>query len=316
MNLQITQNLQLPVLISHTPEKTQKKFLEFFVANYRNKNTRQAYFRNCCQFLDWAANRNLILHDLEPLHCAAYIENLSQQISAPSVKQHSSAIKMLFDWLVVNQCVTVNPMAGVKPPKHSYQEGRTPILTAKQARQLFDSIDGDRLIDYRDRALISAMLFSFSRVSAALAMKVKDYLINGSDRFFQLLEKGGKTKKVPVHHLAARYIEEYIHKADLADQPSTPLFRSFYQGGKKIKEKQLNRVNAWNMVKRRVKQAGLSSQVTNHSFRGTGITNFLENDGDLETAAWIAGHTDVRTTKLYDRRKQVITQSEIERIRI
>lgn len=70
------------------------------------------------------------------------------------------------------------------------------------------------------------------------------------------------------------------------------------------------------MVKRRVKQAGLSSQVTNHSFRGTDITNFLKNDGDLETAAWIAGHADVRTTKLYDLRQQVITQSEIERIRI
>ena len=111
---------------------------------------------------------------------------------------------MLFDWLVVNQCVTVNPMAGVKPPKHSYQEGRTPILTAKQARQLFDSIDGDRLIDYRDRALIAAMLYSVFHVSQLhWPCKVKDYIINGSDRFFQLHEKGGKTKKVPVHHLSS-----------------------------------------------------------------------------------------------------------------
>ena len=46
----------------------------------------------------------------------------------------------------------------------------------------------------------------------------------------------------------------------------------------------------------RAKQAGLPA----HSFRATGITNFLENDDTLEAAQRIAGHADSRTTKLYD----------------
>ena len=49
--------------------------------------------------------------------------------------------------------------------------------------------------------------------------------------------------------------------------------------------------------------------------RATGITSFLENDGELETAQRIAAHSDSRTTKLYDRRDQRIEQGEIERIR-
>jgi hypothetical protein len=47
----------------------------------------------------------------------------------------------------------------------------------------------------------------------------------------------------------------------------------------------------------------------------TGIPNFLEHEGSLEMAQYMAGHADPRTTKLYDRRRQLITQSEVERIR-
>ena len=60
------------------------------------------------------------------------------------------------------------------------------------------------------------------------------------------------------------------------------------------------------MLKRRLKQAGLPAHYSPHSFRATGITNFLENDGTLEAAQRIAGHADSRTTKLYDRRGQKV----------
>ena len=68
------------------------------------------------------------------------------------------------------------------------------------------------------------------------------------------------------------------------------------------------------MVKRRLKAAGLGSHYSPHSFRATGITNFLENGGTLEAAQRIAGHADCRTTKLYDRRGQKVLVEDMERI--
>jgi integrase len=67
------------------------------------------------------------------------------------------------------------------------------------------------------------------------------------------------------------------------------------------------------MLKRRLKQAGLPAHYSPHSFRATGITNFLENDGTLEAAQRIAGHADSRTTKLYDRRGQKVLLEDMER---
>jgi integrase len=51
------------------------------------------------------------------------------------------------------------------------------------------------------------------------------------------------------------------------------------------------------MRKRWLRQAGLPAHYSPHSFRETGITNILENDGTLEAAQRIVGHADSRTTK-------------------
>ena len=74
----------------------------------------------------------------------------------------------------------------------------------------------------------------------------------------------------------------------------------------KLSRQPLVRTDAADMLKRRLKQAGLPAHYSPHSFRATGITNFLENDGTLEAAQRIAGHADSRTTKLYDRRGQKV----------
>lgn len=68
--------------------------------------------------------------------------------------------------------IAFNPAASVRGPKHSVKRGKTPVLTAAEARQLIDSIDTGSLIGLRDRALIAVMVYSFARVGAALGMKV------------------------------------------------------------------------------------------------------------------------------------------------
>jgi site-specific recombinase XerD len=83
----------------------------------------------------------------------------------------------------------------------------------------------------------------------------------------------------------------------------------------KISRRPLVRTDAADMLKRRLKQAGLPAHYSPHSFRATGITNFLENEGTLEAAQQIAGHADSRTTKLYDRRGQKVLLEDMERIR-
>jgi integrase len=50
------------------------------------------------------------------------------------------------------------------------------------------------------------------------------------------------------------------------------------------------------MVQRRAEAAGLDTHICNHTWRGTGITTYLENGGTLENAKVMAAHASVRTT--------------------
>ena len=57
-------------------------------------------------------------------------------------------------------------------------------------------------------------------------------------------------------------------------------------------------------------------RIGNHTFRATGITAYLKNNGTLETAQHIANHASPRTTMIYDRRQEEISLDEVERIAI
>ena len=131
-----------------------------------------------------------------------------------------------------------------------------------------------------------------------------------------LHEKGGKEHRVPVHHLLVGYLETYLDAAALREERSAPLFRSARGRTGRLTDLPLDPTNAWAMVKRRAKRAGVSEALCNHSFRAMGLTAYMANGGTLEEAQELAGHADARTTRLYTRSERRITQSAIERIRL
>jgi integrase/recombinase XerD len=306
----------LPGIIRLADAKAQKRFVEFFTATIRNRNTREAYARAIRSFLDWCeAHKVTELIAIQPVMVAAYIEDIGTAYSKPTVKQSLAAIRMLFDWLVTGQIVEVNPAWSVRGPKHVIKRGKTPVLTAEETRQLIDSIDCSTISGLRDRALIGVMVYSFSRVSAAIGMNVEHYYSEGRRTWFRLHEKGGKEHCVPAHHKAEEYLDAYLQAMPAVAAKDEPLFRTVGRNGE-LTTARMTRNDALRMVKRRGEAAGITSKLSPHSFRATGITEFLLNGGTVENAMAIAAHESPRTTKLYDRRNDEITLDEIERIRI
>ncbi len=304
----------LPPLIAEAGATARRRFVEYFTANIRNPNTRAAYAQAIAQFCRWAEDRQLRLEGLNPVLIAAYVEELNARRAAPTVKQHLAAVRMLFDFLVVGQVLPMNPAASVRGPKHVTKRGKTPVLTAEEARTLLDSIDLTNVMGLRDRALIGVMLYTFSRVSAAVGLNVADYYTIGRRSWIRLHEKGGKLHEVPAHHNAVLYLDEYIEELGETLVNDTPLFRSMIGRTGRLGPDRMHRVDALRMIKRRAEHAGISSRISCHTFRGTGITTYLSNGGTLEKAQAIANHESAKTTKLYDRTRDELTLDEIERI--
>jgi site-specific recombinase XerD len=311
--------LVLPALIGDAGEQAAKRFLEFFAATIRNKNTREAYFRACCRFFAWCEDKRTgieALADIEPLHVSAYVEGLLKNYEKPTVKQHLAAIRMCFDWLVTGGILATNPAHAVRGPKHSVKRGKTPVLSSDDARDVFDDIDTSTLIGLRDRALIAVMTYTFARVSAVTTMKCEDYYHSGKQWKLRLHEKGGKLHEVPAHRKLKQYLDEYIAAAGISSQRKSPLFRSARGKTGELTNNSMARQDVFRMIGRRAPGLRKRSKIGCHTFRATGLTAFLDNGGRLEDAQAIAAHESLRTTQLYDRRDDEITLEQVEKIGI
>jgi site-specific recombinase XerD len=306
-----------PALIAAAGVHAQERFIEFFTANIRNRNTRRAYAQAVREFLDWCeAHRVPSITAVQPIHVAGYIEELTRARSAPTAKQRLAAIRHLFDWLVTGQVVPVNPASSVRGPTHVVKRGKTPVLSPEEARRVIDAIDVSTHTGLRDRALIGLMVFSFARIGAALAMKVDDVFVQEHRLWLRLHEKGGKRHEMPCHHNLESYLRAYLDGSGIAADPKGALFRTIGRVTKQLTTTPLPQANAHAMIRRRARAAGIKTQVGNHTCRATGITAYLKNGGTLENAAAMANHASTRTTQLYDRRPDDVSLDEVERILI
>jgi len=302
-----------PALFTATAASA-RRTLEFFTANIRNPNTRKAYARAVEEFASWCGVNGL--HELgaiEPTHVAAYVEQLQLRLSPPSVKLSLAALRMLFDWLVVGQVMPMNPASSVRGPRHSVRKGKTPVLAAEEARALLDAIDVSTLAGLRDRALVGLMVYSFARVGAAIGMRVEDVYVQGRRTWIRLHEKGGKVHEMPCHHNLDEYLHAYIDQASLADAKGW-LFRSAAGRTGQLSQRPMRQADVYRMIARRALAAQVRTKIGCHSFRATGITEYLRNGGKLEIAQQMANHESSRTTGLYDRRQDQVSLDEVERI--
>jgi len=307
----------VPTLFEAAPPAARMRFLEFFTANIRNPNTRRAYGRAVMDFSIWCEEHGLRdLTAIQPFHVAAWVEELGQTHSVPTVKQRLAALRHLFDWMVVGQAMPSNPAHTVRAPKFSARRGKTPVLAPDEARLLLDSIPVDTIIGLRDRALIALMTYSFARIGAVVGMTVQDLYVQNRRLWVRLHEKGGKRHEMPCHHTLEEYLEAYLEGSGLREASRTPLFRTIRRGTGALSDAPMDQSTAYLMIRRRAAAAGIRTAIGNHTFRATGITAYLKNGGTLEKAANMANHASTRTTQLYDRRSDEVTLDEVERILI
>lgn len=306
----------IPALFAQPGEKAVYHFVEFFKATIRNPNTRTAYAHAVTRFAQWCEGHGLTIYQLNPAILGEYLDYLradhALKLSDPSIKLHLSAIRRLFDHLVMKQVIQFNPTNSVRGPKHIVEKGKTPVLSKEDVRLLLDSVPTTNISGLRDRALIGVMLYEWVRVESAVNMNVEDYFAMSSKEWWCRFKlKGGKQHLLPAHHQAQLFLDEYLAAAGIADDLKSPLFRSLTPS-RQLSQNRLQTKHAWKMVKRRTKRAGLPLHITTHSFRATAITEFRRGGGTLEKAQRIAAHADARTTKLYDHSEAEITRSEIE----
>lgn len=313
----------VPALVARARPELRDRFFEFFTSKLRrSRNTQLAYLRAWVKFDAFCQLHDVRdLEAVKPVLVSAFLTEMERNGYADSsVKQHLAAIRKAYDWLVEGGFLEHNPAMSIAGPKIVRRVGSTPTLDDDEVLDLLDSIETDSLRGLRDRALIGVMLYTFARVSAVLGARIEDYYPERKRWKLRLGEKGGNDHVVTLNHKAEQYLDAYLDAAGIRGEKSTRsepafIFRAIARNGQPLRTP-MHRNDVLRMVKRRSKSAGIPWEKTCcHSFRATGITNYMTNGGRIDVAKLMAGHADERTTGLYDRHKDKVTVEEVERIR-
>jgi len=311
----VREDTSLPALIATGGPAAQFAWDEFIYGQIRNLYTRKAYEQAIRQFLGHCERLGVELPTITPRVVGSYLDGLGY---APATKKlHLAGIRHFFDTLVNRHVMILNPAASVRGERLQVVEGKTPEISIEQARLLIRGINTSHVVGLRDRAIIGILIYTAARVGAVAKLRQEDFYDLGDQHCLRFTEKGGKSREIPVRHDLRWFIAEYQEAGRMEFAEKTfPLFRSTIRRTKQLTQSAMTPDDMSRMVKRRIRDAGLPSRLSPHSFRVTTITDLLSQGVPLEDVQNLAGHADPRTTRLYDRRQRKVTRNIVERISI
>jgi integrase/recombinase XerD len=306
--------LSAPRLIVKAGTAAEFAWSEYFSATIRNPHTRRAYQRAVTRFLKWVEPSDVSLERITPSLVARFIDEYPG--SAPSRKLALSAIRSFFDLMTVRHAVFMNPASSVRGERYHVIEGMTPEISRDQARQLLSSIDTTRPVGKRDKAIIATLIYTAARAGAVASLRIRDFVWDGTQYSLRFAEKGGKSRSIPVRHDLQILLLDYLSCLSESPSKDSPLFRSIAGRTGMITTAPIRGIDICRMMKRRLVASALPTHLSPHSCRVATVTDLLSQGISLEEVQYLAGHSDPRTTRLYDRRRNNVARNTVERISI
>jgi len=212
-------------------------------------------------------------------------------LSAASIRRNVSAVRTYFKFLVGEGHVVRDPSERLETPKR----WRTlpEVLGVEEVEKLLAAPSLDEPLAFRDRAMLELAYGAGLRVSEWISLSVRDVMLQ--DHLVRVFGKGAKERLVPIGRRAIAAIAVYLRE----------LRPSLEKGeGKGIlflnaRGQPLSRMGAWKILRKYVKQAGITKPVSPHTLRHSFATHLLEGGADLRAVQEMLGHVDISTTQIY-----------------
>ncbi len=255
-------------------------------------NTLEAYGRDLMQFLHFLEQRNC-----HPLRVA--LDTLSDylfalqnlELASATVARKGAALKSFYRFLSREELVGDNPGRLLELPSAGRVLPR--VLNPEEIELLLEAPGDADPAACRDRAMLELLYACGLRVSELVGLDGQR--LNLEAGFLRCLGKGQRERVLPVGGPAQEALQRYLGQARsqlAAKRHQEALFLN--RRGTRI-----TRQAVWQAVKKYSLQAGLSREVSPHTFRHSFATHLLDNGADLRVVQELLGHADIATTQIY-----------------
>ncbi|GAB3171914.1 site-specific tyrosine recombinase XerD [Telluribacter humicola] len=272
-------------------------------------NSVQAYVHDAEKLSEYAELTGVATSpkDITEEHLLGFLKYLTELgLSAHSQARLLSGIKAFFKYLMVENAITQDPTELIESPR--LPRKLPDVLSYPEIERMLEAIDHSTPEGTRNRAMLEVLYSCGLRVSELVNLQLTNCHFDVG--FLRILGKGDKVRLVPIGRDAIKYTQLYLDHVrshlDVKKDSEDILFLN-KRGG------QLSRVMVFMIIKDIAAVAGISKNVSPHTFRHSFATHLVEGGASLRAVQEMLGHESITTTEIYthldrDYLRQVITE--------
>lgn len=273
-------------------------------------NTYNSYSSDVREFASWLASElgpGITLEKTAGENIRQYISSRIDQdggqvITGRTQARILSSLRSFFGWLQTEGIITENPCDGIDAPKI----GRylPAVLSVDEVNDIMNSVDQSKWGGVRDRAILELLYGCGLRVSEVSDVRISNVYLQ--EKFVRIVGKGNKERVVPMGDPAAEAVTAYLAvRPEPAGADSEDILFLNRSG------RQLSRISVFNMVKKQAMLAGITKEISPHTFRHSFATHLIEGGADLRVVQEMLGHESILTTEIYTHLDSTTWQNDI-----
>ncbi|MDF2191817.1 site-specific tyrosine recombinase XerD [Paraflavitalea sp. CAU 1676] len=248
-----------------------EKLTQFLLQNGLEKNPAALELADLQQFVHWVAELGMT-----PTSQARII----------------SGIRAFYKYCSIEQIVNNDPTVLLEAPK--LKRALPDVLSFSEIETIINQIDLSKPEGGRNKAILETMYSCGLRVSEVINLKLSQLYFDAG--FIRVVGKGDKERLVPIGTAAIKYIHIYCNdiRVHMPIKKGQEDFLFLNRRGSK-----LSRVMIFLMLKDLVKKAGITKNISPHTFRHSFATHLVEGGADLRAVQEMLGHESITTTEIY-----------------
>lgn len=212
-----------------------------------------------------------------------------RDINNQTINYHLIALRGFLTYLNKISIKTM-PAGAIELHKNTRRE--VDFLSTEEIIRMFNTVSKDRLVDLRNKSLLSVLFSTGLRVAELVSIDIDK--LNTDTGEFSIRGKGGKDRLVFLDQYSLSLLKEYIKNRK--DQQRA-LFISL--SGNKTDHSRLSARSVQRIIKDMAKKAGIVKKVSPHTLRHSFATDLLSNGADIRSVQTLLGHSSISTTQIY-----------------
>lgn len=269
-----------------------------------SSNTLDAYMTDLQKLLHFLDGENIDIPDVTPDDLQRFAAGLHDiGIHPRSQARILSGIKSFFHFLVIADYLEADPSELLEGPKIGFKIPE--VLTIEEIDRIISTVDMEKKEGQRNRAILETLYSCGLRVSELCNLKISDLYFE--EGFIKVEGKGSKQRLVPISPRAIKEIKYWFADRNLGKiKKGYEDYVFLARWGNRI-----SRIMVFHMIKELAEKAGITKNISPHTFRHSFATHLLEGGANLRAIQCMLGHESIATTEIYTHIDRNMLRSEI-----